>query len=205
MSAPAAGKFQDHYEVLGIDPKADDDAIRAAHAELSRKHAGDAEKLGSLSLALEVLTDPDLRRGFNKLKGIEIQEVVKFSADFFDGVSRDAGVRMTLLCLLYDRRRTKSYTPSISNRQLEAMLEVAPEEMAFAVWYLKQRSLVTNDDKSALQITVAGIDLVDRERPQADQILPFIKESFRSAPARSKAAANIMGMLRRDQPETTPN
>jgi curved DNA-binding protein CbpA len=201
MSAPAAGKFQDHYEVLGIDPKADDDAIRAAHAELSRKHSGDAEKLESLSLALEVLLDADLRRNFNKLKGIENQEVVRFNADFFDAVSRDAGVRMTLLCLLYDRRRTKSYTPSMSNRQLEAMLDVSPEEMAFAVWYLKQRSLVTNDDKSALQITVAGIDLVDRERPQADQVLPFIKESARTAPARSKTAANIMGMLRRDQPE----
>lgn len=38
MSAPLAGKFQDHYTILGVDPKATLEAIQTAYARLERKY-----------------------------------------------------------------------------------------------------------------------------------------------------------------------
>ncbi len=210
MSSSAAGKFQDHYEVLGLDPRADEEEIREAYAILSKQHAQDPEKWESLSLALEVLTDPDLRRSFNKLKGIEEQAEVTFDTTFFDSLSRGSGLRMAVLCVLYDRRRNHIYAPSLSTRQLEATLRTDSEELGFALWYLKQRNLVKNDDKSSLQITVAGIDVVDQERPVPERILPFIRGAQLPPPppvvkpAPSSTAASIIGMLRRGAPEPAP-
>lgn len=207
MSSTAAGKFQDHYEILGVDPKADEDTIREAYAALAKKHAQDPEKWEEISLALEVLTDPALRRNFNNLKGVDEHEEARFDPGFFDSLSRSSGLRLAVMCVLYDRRRSHLYAPSLSTRQLEGMLEATSDELAFALWYLKQRSLVTNDDKSSLQITVAGIDLVDRERPPAERVLPFLKgmaAHTAASEAKTGPAANgssIIGMLRRGNPE----
>ena len=83
-------------------------------------------------------------------------------------------------------------------RQLDGLFEASHDDLNFALWYLKQRSLVTADDKSRLQITVAGIDAVDHERPQADRILPFIKGAPRPM---QTAPANVLELLSHAGPE----
>ena len=97
MSAPAAGKFQDHYAVLDIDPKADSDAVQAAYAKLAQQYhpknsaTGDPEKFEAVNLAYEVLSDAELRSGFDKLKGVGKEEgFPKFTGvDFFDLLGRE--------------------------------------------------------------------------------------------------------------------
>lgn len=75
MSAPLAGKFQDHYEVLGIDPKADVETIQQAYSALAKKFhpgnavSGDAEAFEAVNMAYEVLSDPPQRHAFDNLKG----------------------------------------------------------------------------------------------------------------------------------------
>lgn len=213
MSAPLAGKFQDHYEVLGLDPKADAEAIRQAYERLAKEHEGDKDKAEAVSLAFEVLSDPELRRDFNKLKGINTESAPKFSGvRFFEGLEREGAIRMAILCILYDRRRTKIYTPSLPYRLLEQMLAATQEEMAFALWYLKQKSLVGSDDKSSLQITVMGIDYLEARKPPPEVVMPVIRPSAMevappaSAPPGPSAAAQkgagIVELLRRVGAET---
>jgi curved DNA-binding protein CbpA len=192
MSSPAAGKFQDHYEVLGIDPLAGEDAVREAYERLAKQHAHDPRKLESLQLALEVLTDAELRASFNKLKGIEDPRSIAFSGTaFFEGLNREVGLRVAVLCVLYDRRKSDTYATGLTARQLEGLLETTYEDLSFTLWYLKQRNLVTADDKSRLQITVAGIDFVDQERPKPEQVMRFIKGARKPAPA-----AHLIEVLR---------
>ncbi len=188
MSSPAAGKFQDHYEVLGVDHKAGSDAIQASYARMAEKYhpktgiLPDAEKFESITLAFEVLSDPELRSEFNKLKGIGGDEKPKFSgAPFFEAYRRDGQLRVGLLCVLYDRRRTKPFTPSLSMRHIEAIFNASSQELNFALWYLKQRDLVVADDKSSLQITVNGMDYLEANPASPELVLPMIK------------AASIMG------------
>src|SRR5262249_38174613 len=137
----------------------------------------DAEKLEAISLAFEVLSDPTLRSGFDKIKGVNQDDgSPKFSGlQFFGALKHATSLRAALLCILYDQRRTHPFKPSLSLRPLEGMLQATTEELNFALWYLKQRMLAANDDKSSLFITVDGMDYLERNPPTPDAIMPLIK------------------------------
>jgi curved DNA-binding protein CbpA len=184
MSATSAGKFQDHYALLGIEPKADSDTIQLAYTRLAQKYnpgnsdTGNAEKFEALNIAFEVLSDPALRLSFDKIKGVNQEDgAPRFSGiEFFEALGRGSTLRFAVLCVLYDRRRNKSFTPSLSMRQIENMLDASHEELNFALWYLKQRGFAVADDKSNLQITVEGMDLLEQNRPSPEAIMPLLRQ-----------------------------
>ncbi len=201
MSAPLAGKFQDHYALLGVDPRATPEAIQIAYDKLTEKYhprntkTGDEDKFEAIKLAYEVLTDPLLRSEFDKVKGIDQDDAnLTFALEFFDAIGRQTGLRAALLCVLYDRRRKKPSKPSLSVRHVENIIESTNDELNFALFYLKQRGLAASDDKSNLQITVDGMDFLERERPAPERVLPFIKPSAvsgGSVPAGSLSPASV--------------
>jgi DnaJ domain len=200
MSAPLAGKFQDHYAILGIDPKSDSETIQRAYAQLAQKYypnnsaTANAEMFEAVNMAYETLSDPELRAVFDKLKGVGQEESgPKFSGmEFFDALGRDSLLRAAVLCVLYDRRRTKPSTPSLSMRHLEVIIEASAAELGSALWYLKQRGLAASDDKSSLQITVDGMDFLESNKPAPEDVMMFIKPSaVAGAPAQSRAKPSI--------------
>ena len=200
MSAPLAGKFQDHYAILGVDPKSDSETIQRAYAKLAQKYypnnsaTANAEMFEAVNTAYETLSDPELRGVFDKVKGVGQEESgPKFSGmEFFDALGRDSVLRAAILCVLYDRRRTKPSAPSLSMRHLEVIIEASEVELSSALWYLKQRGLAASDDKSSLQITVDGMDFLESNKPAAEDVMAFIKPSAISgAPAQSQAKLSI--------------
>ena len=60
-------------------------------------------------------------------------------------------------------------------RHLEGMLYVGGESLNFALWYLKKRGLVVNDDKSSMEITVEGMDFLEQNRPTPETVMAFIR------------------------------
>lgn len=206
MSSPPAGKFQDHYCILGVDPKATAEVIQNAYAKLAAKYrpdnpeTGDFDKFESVNLAYEVLSDLNLRREFDKLKGLDQETAVKFTGSaFFSELGRSVNLRLALLCILYDRRRLKPFMPSISMRGLENMLETTSDDLNFALWYLKQRSLVAMDDKSSLQITVEGMDFLESLKPDSESVMPLIKTdaiAAGKAQTQTKKTLNAVGSVR---------
>src|SRR5271154_4782014 len=116
MSSSSAGKFQDHYALLGVDPKSDSDVIQVAYTRLAEKYnpgnseTGSAEKFEALNIAFEVLSDPALRLSFDRLKGVNQDDSTpRFSGiEFFEALGRESNLRCAVLCVLYDRRRNKS-------------------------------------------------------------------------------------------------
>jgi curved DNA-binding protein CbpA len=189
MSAPLAGKFQDHYSVLGIEPKSDSETIQRAYAKLAQKYrpsnalTGDAEMFEAVNTAYETLSDRELRSIFDNLRGVgQDVSVPKFSGvGFFDALGREAIRRAAILCVLYDRRLTKPTAPSLSMRHLETIVEATAAELSSALWYLKQRGLAASDDKSSLAITVDGMDFLESKQPAPEAVMPFIKEDAISA------------------------
>ncbi len=183
MSAPLAGKFNDHYAILGVDPSAEKSVIERAYARMVEKYGAenidtrDDEKLALINAAYETLSNPDLRKAFDAVKGVSRDHGRPMfpGLDFFDVLGREIGLRTALLCILYDRRRTSSSRPALSMRHIEAMLEAPLEALTFALWYAKQRGYVANDDKSNMQITVEGIDYLESSRPRPEDVMPFIK------------------------------
>jgi curved DNA-binding protein CbpA len=205
MSAPLAGKFQDHYSILGVEPRCAPEAIQTAYDRMAKKYdpsntqTGDEDKFQAIKLAHEVLSDPMLRVEFDKVKGIEQDDSNQlFSGyEFFEALGRQTGLRAALLCLLYDRRRKKPGKPALSIRQVESILTTTNDELAFSLFYLKQRGLVQSDDKSNLQITVDGMEHVERERPAAEDVFPFLKmalvrASGRPAPSATPGIATLL-------------
>jgi curved DNA-binding protein CbpA len=202
MSAPVAGKFQDHYAILGVEPKANSEVIQAAYAKLAAKYhkdnpvTGDPEKFEAVNLAYEVLCDATLRGEFDKLKGIgQEDDKPRFGgAPFFDNLGKQTGLRAAILSVLYERRQLKPYRPALSMRHLDGMINAGNDELNFALWYLKQRGLVQSDDKSNLQITVEGMDFLESTRPQPELVLPFIKPSALAGAAGAPAAAPVAAL-----------
>jgi len=65
------------------------------------------------------------------------------------------------------------------------MMEATPDRLTFALWYLKQRNLAVNDDKSSLMITVDGMDVLEKAKPSPEDVLPYIKPSATATAAES--------------------
>lgn len=183
MSSASAGKFQDHYKVLGIDPKSDSATIQAAYSKLAPHHhpktgiAPDQEKFDALNLAFEVLSDPGLRSTFDSLRGGQEEAPVNFSGlSFFAAVKKEALIRNALMCLLYDYRRLKPRTPGISLRQIEPAILANYEELQLAIWYLKTKGFIIMDDKSRLEITVPGMDDMLKNLPDPQSVICMFKD-----------------------------
>jgi hypothetical protein len=174
---------QDHYAVLGVDTHSVSETIQRAYSKLAQKYnsrntdTGDAKMFEAINLAYEVLSDPARRKEFDAVQGISQEGAnPKFSGiEFFDALGPEAGLRSAILCLLYDRRRTRPSSPGLTTRQVEVMVEATAVELIAALWYLKQRALVSSDDKSNLHITVEGMDFLVSTRPVPGDVMPFIK------------------------------
>jgi hypothetical protein len=201
MSSSAPGRFQDHYIALGIEPRADSDTIQAAYTKLAKKYhpdnqeTGDKTNFDAVNMAYEVLSDPALRIEFDKLKGIDHDagDPTFSGTVFFDALKHAALVRSAILCVLCDRRRIKPGRPTLTLRVIESMLQITNDELSFAMWYLKQRGLVHNDDKSNLQITVDGLDFLEQNPPPAEAVLALLRpESIAGASAPASTVLNVL-------------
>ncbi len=183
MSSGPVGKFQDHYKVFGVDPKASTDEIHAAYRkqiELYHPERGkspDREKYESAQLAFEVLSDPEGRKTFDSVRsgGDDEAECTFSGLSFFTDMRLDVDRRNVILIALYDHKRQKPRTPAITRRQLDMLIKVNEEELQLAIWYLKDRGMMIVDDRSKMQITAAGMDYLQANLPSVESVLPFLK------------------------------
>lgn len=183
MSAPLAGKFQDHYAVLGIESTAGSDEVHRAYSQLAQKFhpnnkdTADPEKFAAVNQAYEVLMDPAARQAFDVVRsGGKDEGVFVFSGDeFFQSLENEAARRSCILCLLYDRRRKKPSTPGLSFRLVESLVKASADQLQFSIWCLKQRGYVASDDKSNLLITFQGIEHLEKHLPKLGDVTAMLK------------------------------
>lgn len=183
MSSPAAGKFQDHYKILGIDPKASTDVVQMAYNALRNIYDTSVgtepshEKMDEITLALEVLMDPQGRKMFDSVRGgNDDDREVKFSGMvFFSELTQEQSRRLTMLCVLYDVRRQNPRVPMVTMRQFEKVVDMTENQIQMSLWYLKTLSYVSVDDKSKMQITAQGMEFLEENPPDAARIWPFLK------------------------------
>jgi hypothetical protein len=190
MPASLDATLQDHYAILEVDPQSVSETIQRAYSKLAQRYhsrntaTGDARMFDAINLAYEVLSDPARRKEFDTRQGIGHEGASpKFSgAEFFDALGPEAGLRAAILCLLYDRRRSRPSSPGLNARQIEIMVEATAVELSAALWYLKQRVLVSSDDKSNMQITVDGMDFLVSQKPVPEDVMGFIKPAAVAVP-----------------------
>jgi curved DNA-binding protein CbpA len=165
----------DYYEVLQISPNADPDTVhRVYRFHPDNQSTGDSERFRLLTEAYHVLGDPEQRAEYDvhrpemqKERSKLISHAVRAASD----VQSEKLLRLTILELLYARRRTDPQSPGIFYGDLESLVGCPQEHIEFALWYLAQRKYVDRSDGSQIAITADGCDHLESNAP-ARQAVP---------------------------------
>jgi hypothetical protein len=69
--------------------------------------------------------------------------------------------RLTVLELLYSRRRTEPQKPTMSMLDMEALMGRPREHLEFSIWFLTQKKFITRGDDSGITITADGVEYLE--------------------------------------------
>jgi len=160
------------YDLLQIHPRAELDTIHRVYRMFAARYhpdnhdTGDAEKFRMISEAHRILTDPALRAEHDKKLGEAPKAIPVFqSKEFTDGLEAEVNIRVGVLCLLYAKRRAHAEFAALSFLDLEQLMAFPREHLHFAIWYLKSKRYVQQDDRSSFQITADGVEFLEAQIP----------------------------------------
>jgi len=181
MGRHSQGRLQsavNYYDLLQINPQADVDAIDRIYRILSARYhpdnnqTGDAERFALLTEAHQVLTDPLKRRDYDRQfeMGHGRPLAIFLGKEFADGIDSEAKIRVGVLCLLYSKRRANPDFAALSLLDMENIMAFPRERLLFALWYLRSKRYVLQDDRSSFIISAEGVDYLESRLP-TDQML----------------------------------
>jgi curved DNA-binding protein CbpA len=174
----APQEVSDYYELLQISPNAEPETIHRVYRLLAQQvhpdnaGTGDADRFRAIHEAYSVLSDPEKRAKYDITyhqlrqdrwrllsKSIDAQQDA-------DGQNNDFALeqiaRMTVLEVLYTRRRMEPRDPGVFDLDLEGLIGRPREHLEFTLWYLVQRKFVSRADNSRLTITADGVDYLEQ-------------------------------------------
>lgn len=160
----------DYYELLQVSPNADPDMIHRVYRLLAQRlhpdnqESGDADRFRQLHEAYAVLSEPEKRAQYDILHVKQRRDrwrLVEDGAATFDAVEAERVTRLTVLEVLYTRRRTTPGDPGIFDLDMESLVGRPREHLEFTFWYLMQKNLVRRADGSRLTITAEGVDYLE--------------------------------------------
>lgn len=173
--------FVDYYELLQISPNADEDTIHRIFRHLAKKYhpdaasQGDPERFGRLLEAYRTLTNVELRAAYDVSYQRHWSQRWRVAAEastapVLDG---DADIRHRLLSLFYVQRRHSVRSPGIGELDLERLLEIPSELLAFHLWYLREKRWLQRLDTGYIAITADGVDQVEQHelRPPPNRLI----------------------------------
>jgi curved DNA-binding protein CbpA len=166
-----ANQVVDYYEMLQISPNAEPETIHRVFRLLAQRFHPDNAETGNeahfrtLSEAYQVLSDPEKRARYDVAHTSQRQErwrLVSSGAQADNNFDAEQTVRLTVLEVLYTRRRLELDSPGLSPLDLETLIGRAREHLEFTIWYLVQKKFITKSDGSLLQITVEGVEYLEQ-------------------------------------------
>lgn len=167
-----------YYDLLQINPRAELESIERVYRILatryhpSNQQTGDAERFQLLTEAYEVLRDPVRRANYDRQ--FEVNPAgplpIFLGKEFTDGIDAEAKIRIGVLCLLYSKRRANPDFAALSLLDMENIMAFPRERLLFALWYLRAKRYVVQDDRSSFIISAEGVDFLESQLP-TNQIL----------------------------------
>ncbi len=167
-----------YYDLLQINPCAELEAIERVYRILAARYhpdnrqTGDPERFRLLTEAYEVLRDPVRRADYDRQ--FEVNPAgplpIFLGKEFTDGIDAEAKIRIGVLCLLYSKRRANPDFAALSLLDMENIMSFPRERLLFALWYLRAKRYVMQDDRSSFIITADGVDYLESQLP-TNQIL----------------------------------
>ena len=125
-----------------------------------------------LSEAYQVLRDSAKRKEYDRQ--FELSPAgplpIFLGKEFADGIDSEAKIRIGVLCLLYSKRRANPDFAALSLLDMENIMAFPRERLLFALWYLRSKRYVVQDDRSSFIISADGVDYLESQLP-TNQIL----------------------------------
>lgn len=188
-------KHVNYYDLLQIHPRAEPETIQrvyklfAARFHPDNQKTGDAERFRLIREAYETLIDPVRRADYDKkfdLKQPDPLEVF-LNREFSDGIDAEYMVRVGVLCLLYARRRANPDFAALSFLDLENLMAFPREHLSFAIWYLRSKKFILQDDRSSFIITAEGVDFLETQIRDDESLYEIFRASESGLMIASKA------------------
>ena len=174
--------FVDHYEVLQLSPNANTETIDRVYRLLAKRYHPDNQATANPAAfaqvlqAYAILSDPQDRAAYDVQydENRRLQWQIFDQSSAVDGREQDRRVFHGILSLLYIARRRDPSAGGLGGVNLERLLGVSQQDLEFALWYLRQRALITVLDTGQYAITVDGIDKLGSKELAlpADRLLP---------------------------------
>jgi curved DNA-binding protein CbpA len=164
-------KTFDYYEVLQISTSAEPETISRVFRMLAQRfhpdnqQTGDESRFREILEAYSVLSDPEKRARYDIMHQQQRQDrwrLVSTGAQTEDAFEMEQVVRLTVLEVLYTKRRLEPEKPGIFWREFEGLTGRPREYLEFTVWFLQQKKFVTVDDQSRLLLTVEGAEYLEQ-------------------------------------------
>ncbi len=157
--------------MLQISPNADLDTVQRVYRLLAQRfhpdntETGDATRFRHVHDAYAVLSDPEKRAQYDIVHHRQTQDrwrLVSTGAQTEDSFEGERLARLTVLEVLYARRRLEPREPGIFDLDFESVLGQPREHLEFTFWYLLAKNLVRRGDQSRLLITPEGVDYLEQ-------------------------------------------
>src|SRR5579884_2869539 len=172
---PAAVNY---YDLLQISPHAEIETIERVYRILAIRYGpeneqtSDPERFELITRAYDALRDPLTRARYDRTleQGGAAPLPIFLGREFTDGIDAEAKIRIGVLCLLYARRRANPDFAALSLLDMENLMAFPREKLLFAIWYLKAKRHIVQDERSSFIITADGVDFLETQLP-SNQIL----------------------------------
>lgn len=158
----------DYYEILQVNPGADQEMIERVFRLLAKryhpdnKHTGDDAKFRILAEAYRVLSDPDKRAAYDvNYKAADVhQKNVLFSPSQSRDPEAERRIDQVILLMFYATRKRDAMKPGIGAIELEKLVGLPEKELEFHIWYLKEKGWIQRLETGEFAITAMGVDAI---------------------------------------------
>ena len=157
---------EDYYEILQLDPAADQEAIDRAYKILAKQYhpdnheTGDSEKFIQIARAYQTLSDTELKAAYDRslnTSGFNALALLTEAADC-NTYAGDELLFDRILTFLYTSRRKNLRRSGLGIFQLEEMLGFPSDELEFHLWYLREKGYAERLENGLFSITAQGVD-----------------------------------------------
>jgi curved DNA-binding protein CbpA len=161
----------DFYERLQISANAEPETIHRVYRLLAprfhpdNQETGDERRFREITEAYQVLSDPEKRAQYDIVHERLRQQrwrLVSHSVRPENDFDAEQVVRLTILEVLYARRRTEPYEPSLPQTDLEELSGRPREHLEFTIWFLLQKKLISRGDNMNVTITADGVEYIEK-------------------------------------------
>jgi curved DNA-binding protein CbpA len=161
---------QDYYEVLQVSASAELETIHRVYRLLAQrfhpdnKDTGNPSRFRLITEAYTALGNPEERARYDIVHQRQKQDrwrLVSTGGHADNDFDMEQRVRLTVLEVLYTKRRMEPREPAVFSLDLEGMIGRPREHLEFTIWYLGQKKYVTRDDNSRLIITAEGVEYLE--------------------------------------------